>query len=185
MCLQSSGAFQSRPALSPATVYLLNSLEIRGDHAVVPKARSISQLSPKHHISPLLRSHQLNPQVSGVMLPMSLVPQAGCGVQLTPGTLRTGLAVASASAHSWGLCPVERAGSRVLTPALHPSPATTSAQRRCLHGSAEAFLIIQLVLFTHKPIWGIDMSWECKGNTEFSAQREMTLLWLRADGWGE
>lgn len=64
MCLQSSAAFQSRPALSPATVYLLNSLEMRGDHVVAPKARSVSQLSPKHHISSPLCSHQLSPQVS-------------------------------------------------------------------------------------------------------------------------
>ena len=34
---------------------LTRSLEIRGDHAVAPKASSVSQISPKRHVSPAVQ----------------------------------------------------------------------------------------------------------------------------------
>lgn len=37
----------------PSHAVLTRSLEIRGDRAVAPKARSVSQISPKHRVRPV------------------------------------------------------------------------------------------------------------------------------------
>lgn len=79
MCLQSSRAFQSSPALSPATLYL-------GDHwrsgvtTLWPQRPGMScGFLPSATSAPLC-SRQPSPRVPGAMLPRSWVPQLLPGV---------------------------------------------------------------------------------------------------------
>lgn len=159
MGLSSQGLFSPQPNFT----YMITGDQ--GDHTVAPKARRVSQFLPSARSAPR-RRHQLSPRDPSNDVPHELsvpaAPRVGCAAhprgwwQLQADQFWP---VAGASS------PQNRQAVKILLLPYITQPPVLSAvgpivQLRIFHSST------RINPFALKSFWGIDVSLECKGNSD-------------------